>query len=221
MLPRPATTVWSSSAALRLVFLPAQAAASRLASKALPSGSGPTIAHQRMRVEFGPGTSSMRPNRRGSLKVTVAPDDMWNTTWSWADAADRAGDGRGRASAFHLTHAERAGHAEMHQQHVARAEIRREIFGAAAEPGDGLAFEPLGEIGRQRPAQIRPARLDPQDARALHHGRKPARARFRPREVLARCTLPVHFLRGFDSALAALTLWFAHDPGESHRSARS
>ena len=36
------------------------------------------------------------------------------------------------------------------------------------------AFEPLGEILRQRKAQIRPPRLDPHEARAFHHGRKPA-----------------------------------------------
>ena len=42
MLPRPATTRWSSSAAFRLVFLPAQARASIAASNSLPSGSGPS-----------------------------------------------------------------------------------------------------------------------------------------------------------------------------------
>src|SRR5215207_5525090 len=30
------------------------------------------------------GTRSMKPNRRASLYVTVAPLETWNTTWSWA-----------------------------------------------------------------------------------------------------------------------------------------
>src|SRR6201995_5407122 len=41
MLPSPATTRWSSSAAFRLVFLLAQERASMAASNSLPSGSGP------------------------------------------------------------------------------------------------------------------------------------------------------------------------------------
>jgi hypothetical protein len=36
----------------------------------------------------------------------------------------------------------------MHQQHVARAQVRRQVLGAAAEAGDGLAFEPGNEIRR-------------------------------------------------------------------------
>ena len=35
-------------------------------------------------------------------------------------------------------------------------------------------FEPLGEILRQRPAQVAAVRHDLVEARALHHGRKPA-----------------------------------------------
>ena len=40
--------------------------------------------------------------------------------------------------------AKRPRHAEMHQQHVARAEIGQKIFGAAAEPRNGLPGKPLG-----------------------------------------------------------------------------
>ena len=43
-------------------------------------------------------------------------------------------------------HMERAGHAEMHEQHVAGGEIGEEIFGAPAEPGHGLAFETVREV---------------------------------------------------------------------------
>ena len=34
----------------------------------------------------------------------------------------------------------------MHQQHVAGAEIGHQIFGAAAEPGHGLTFQPGDKI---------------------------------------------------------------------------
>jgi hypothetical protein len=37
-------------------------------------------AHQGMVCQFMARHVSIRPNRRGSLNVTVAPDDMWNTT---------------------------------------------------------------------------------------------------------------------------------------------
>ena len=62
----------------------------------------------------------------------------------------------------------------MHEQHVARRQIGQQIFGAAAEAGDGLAFELLGEILRQRPAQIAAMRLHLDETRVLHRGRKPA-----------------------------------------------
>ena len=71
-------------------------------------------------------------------------------------------------------HAERARHAEMHQQHVAGGEIGEQVFGAPAEPLDGLAFEPRLEIFRQRPAQIAAARFDFREARTFHDRRKAA-----------------------------------------------
>src|SRR5882672_8505207 len=59
------------------------------ASNSLPSGSGPR--------PFNSGSSSsalramifMYPKRRGSLKTTDAPDDIWNTTWSCARSSVR------------------------------------------------------------------------------------------------------------------------------------
>ena len=53
MLPRPATTRWSLSAAFSDVFLPAQAFASIAASNSFPSGSGPSDAQQRLLVQPG------------------------------------------------------------------------------------------------------------------------------------------------------------------------
>ena len=84
MLPSPATTFWSDSAAFSVVFLPAQAAASIAASNALPSGSGPSAAIIGSWSSSSRAMSFMKPKRRGSLNVTIAPDDMWNTTWSCA-----------------------------------------------------------------------------------------------------------------------------------------
>ena len=51
-------------------------------------------------------------------------------------------------------HMKRAGHAEMHEQHVAGRKIGEQIFRPPAEAGHGLALQALREILRQRPAQI-------------------------------------------------------------------
>src|SRR5581483_12431805 len=50
--------------------------------------------------------------------------------------------------------AERSGHAEMHQQYVAGSEIGHQIFGAAAEPGDGLTVKPADEISLKRESEV-------------------------------------------------------------------
>ena len=73
-----------------------------------------------------------------------------------------------------VEHVERAGHAEMHQQHLARRQIREQIFGAAAEPADGVAFDALDEILRQRPTQVAAPRLDFSEARTFHDRRQAA-----------------------------------------------
>ena len=76
MLPSPATTRWSLSAAFSEVFLPAQARASMAASNSLPSGSGPSARSSGSESSLARATSFIEPKRRGSLKVTVAPFDM-------------------------------------------------------------------------------------------------------------------------------------------------
>ena len=73
-----------------MVFLPRQARASIAASNALPSGSGPSARNSGSSSSLARGTSFIEPKRRGSLKVTRAPDDMWNTTWSCAGAFERS-----------------------------------------------------------------------------------------------------------------------------------
>jgi hypothetical protein len=75
----------------------------------------------------------------------------------------------GRCGVALVQHMERARHAEMHQQHLAGRDIRQQIFRAPADAADGLTLEPVGEILRERKAQVRPARLDAHETRALHH----------------------------------------------------
>ena len=65
-------------------------------------------------------------------------------------------------------HVKRAGHAEMHEQHIAGREIGEQIFRPSAEAGHGLALEAWRKILRQRPAQIAAVNLDLGEARALH-----------------------------------------------------
>ena len=133
------------------------------------------------------GTSFIEPNRRGSLKRIVrarrhAEHHMVVRQVLGAVVIIGAGRRHRRSS---LLDAERARHAEMHHQHVAGRQVGEQIFGAAAEPGHGLAFEPLREILRQRPAQVAATRLD-LDRSARPPSRARARgARFRLREVRA------------------------------------
>src|SRR6516162_2109183 len=135
MLPSPATTFWSDSAALSEVFLPLHARASIAASNSLPSGSGPSARNSGSRSSSARGTSFIMPKRRG---------------------------------------AKRSRHAEMHHQHVAGGQVGEQIFGAAAEPLDPLAFEPGDEVLRQRPAQVAAVRDHLGETRAFHHRRKSA-----------------------------------------------
>jgi len=62
----------------------------------------------------------------------------------------------------------------MHQQHVARREIGKQILRPPPEALDHLALKPRHEILRQRPAQVLPARLHLREFRALHDGRETA-----------------------------------------------
>ena len=65
---------------------------------------------------------------------------------------------------------EAAGHAEMHDEHLAGREVGEEVFGPAAERRDRLALEALREALREGEAQVRPALLDLVDAGADHGG---------------------------------------------------
>jgi hypothetical protein len=72
---------------------------------------------------------------------------------------------------------EAAGHAEMHDENLAIVEPRQEIFRAPVESLDRPSLEPLGEVLRQRKAQVFPALLDARERiadqdrlKALPHG---------------------------------------------------
>src|SRR6185312_3591909 len=75
----------------------------------------------------------------------------------------------GRLLLARLPDAERAGHAQMHQQHVARGEIGQEVFGPPAEPGHGLALQAGGKILLKRKSQVPAAGFGLDDLGALHH----------------------------------------------------
>ena len=66
-----------------------------------------------------------------------------------------------------------ARHAEMEDEGVAAVGLDQPIFGAPAEPGDAGAGQPLAQVGRERPAQVRAAQLDRRDPPALQHGARP------------------------------------------------
>jgi hypothetical protein len=78
-------------------------------------------------------------------------------------------EGAGRYRLILVADAERAGHAEVHEQNVTGGEVDREIFRAAADAEHGLALDPPREVLRQRTPQVRPAGIELDDAGALHH----------------------------------------------------
>src|SRR6516165_8031769 len=80
----------------------------------------------------------------------------------------------GRSGSRLLGDVERARHAEMHDQHLARGELGQEVLCPPFEPLHPLPLQALHEIAGQRPAQIAALRLDPSEARALHDWREPA-----------------------------------------------
>ena len=84
MLPRPATTPWSSSAALIGVRLPASAAPSTAGVKPSSSGSGPRPASSLWRPSSAVGTKSTQPKRRGSTKPIRVPSAVSITRCSCA-----------------------------------------------------------------------------------------------------------------------------------------
>ena len=71
-----------------------------------------------------------------------------------------------------LIDAEAAGHAEMHHQHLAVVEPRQQIFGAPVERIDLSPLQALGEVLRQRKAQVLAALLDARKAVADQDRRK-------------------------------------------------
>ena len=56
----------------------------------------------------------------------------------------------------------------MHQQHVAGGQIGHQIFGAAAEPGHGLAGQPRGKVFLKGKPQIFAAGLGFEDFCPFH-----------------------------------------------------
>ena len=62
----------------------------------------------------------------------------------------------------------------MQQQGAAVVEFDQDVFAAPGQRADAGAVEPLGEIGRERPAQIRTPQLGPHDPAPGHATREAA-----------------------------------------------
>jgi hypothetical protein len=70
-------------------------------------------------------------------------------------------------------HEKAAGHAEMHQEHLARAELGEKVLCPAGEGRHLLALQPLGESLGEGEAEIGAAQLHPRDALADDGGGEP------------------------------------------------
>src|SRR5215831_9117289 len=107
MLPSPATTFWSDSAALSEVFLPL-----------LALGAGDELHHaEATRVVEGDARA------RGHVEHDVVVGGVLRALVIVA---------AGRGLAAPRRHAKRTRHAEMHHQHVAGGKVGEQIFGAPA-----------------------------------------------------------------------------------------
>ena len=79
--------------------------------------------------------------------------------------------------------AEAAGHAKMHDQHLAVVEACEQVFGTPVERIDLAAPKPLGEMLRQREAQVVPPLLYAGKAVADQDRRKPQSHRLHLRQL--------------------------------------
>ena len=61
---------------------------------------------------------------------------------------------------------ERSRHPEMHEQGFARRQCRQQVFSAACHLDDGAAAQPIGEVRRERIAQVLAIQCDRCDARS-------------------------------------------------------
>ena len=87
MLPMPATTRWSRSAALIGVRLPASACRQRRPVEVGSERLGPQPCQQLVAGQLVVRLRAIRPKRRASLKRTVTPSSAKKTTWSWASSS--------------------------------------------------------------------------------------------------------------------------------------
>src|ERR1700716_3863551 len=67
-----------------------------------------------------------------------------------------------------LDDAERARHAQMHQEYVARGKIGQQVFGATAETRHDLTLEPRDKILLERKPQVFSPGLGFYNLRSLH-----------------------------------------------------
>ena len=173
MLPSPATTFWSDSAAFRLVFLPAQAAPAsrrrtrcRAAPARAPASAAPRRA-RRARHQLHEAEAA-RIVERDDRAVRHVKHHMIVRRELAALVVDS------RRASFSSLPCSTRNEPDMPRCISSTSPEDRSASRYLARrprPLDGLALEPLGEILRQRPAQVRPRRASTlHEARALHHG---------------------------------------------------
>ena len=138
----------------------------------------PEVAQQRLVVELRARHQLHRAEAARIVEGRPSRRSTCETPRGRAPCSSTARDNRRRGLRV-LADAERARHAEMHDQHVAGRQIGQQIFGAAAEPLDGLALEALLEVLGDRPAQVRRSRPS-----TFRCARLPSRAA-RPRRTVS------------------------------------
>ena len=144
MLPRPATTFWSSSAAFIGVRLPASEADRLATLNAASSGSGPEPGQQPVRV--------LLRGRHQVHRAEPARIDETNAPALVGLQHQVLVQGNVVASGRLDQHAAR--HAQMQQHAVAAVELHQDVLAAPAKAQHARPGQPLRQAGRQRPAQV-------------------------------------------------------------------
>ena len=163
MLPRPATTVWSSRADLIGVILRLQRAGQRFGVELVAQRLRPQRRQQRVAVEsVGPG------HRHQAESAGVVEPDVGPVVGGQQDMVMRSG----RPQVLADGHPAR--HAEMDDQHLIVVQMDQDVFGAPPDGDDPAAGQPLDHAVGERDAQIGPALLDPGQHPPLHLHGEPA-----------------------------------------------
>ena len=168
MFPRPATTVWSRSAALIGVRRPFRRPPKHPAVERGVEGFGAESRQKRVGFEVFRAADQNGAESPGIAKSN--DNSAFESEFHVFMLFDRGNRRRRYAKA--------AGHAQMDDQGRSAVHVDQQVFGPAPDGRDASIRQTIFQIGGNLPAQISPQTLHRGHARARQHGLKTATNRF-------------------------------------------